>query len=642
MSDDLRPVRPAAPTSPVHDIVQLPRTIVTFVVEGLRWMIAEPVNEGRIRFRGRSWGFRAFALAAIGAAVLGTAIPILGSRIRERTDLAVVVIDDGVGSFPRAWLWLPVAMLVLSTSLMVTAALHSAIWLRVSLFVVNALMLLFVGTSDVIEGMSTGMWTAVVCVVAMAALHVWRWRARPAWWEGVIALALVTTVYGVAYRQSAAQSVEYGIDRLPPLTETILRVSQFVPYVMLLVAGAAVAKVALSGVALVAEFGSRRFSPTTFLVAVLLVVLARLVTSVIRWVEDLGNSLVDTLDQFAGAGLMFVGVAVVWWVLDRRMRRTDAATVAAVAEQARRERERDRELYGDVQGDEWWEDDAGELRQSSTVEDVIDQLDSVAFPVAIALSLQVFPLMIGIFVQGVSFAIWRDNPLTNGAQSLVDFVNDPTTQLVLRVVGAVVLIGGGWWSATKGRRGAAELMAATGVVVLLREVMADGAWLSRFTPSPVAMDRIGVVLACGAVVWWLAKRRLTPERQAAVLLLVLMSSLLNHRDFISSPITSLIGSASLGAAMFGLMWNLFTEAGHTNGDSPKYPRDSRLMLFLSQILFGVVLTLWVVMSRDLTSSYAFSTATQLGDAALGVTLLLVALVTTLRNASASGNESSHR
>lgn len=599
------------------DLVRLPATAVRFLAEALRWVILAPIARGHLRLGGQSAGVKALAVVSVLlGAVLVALVP--GARaIRSVGELAVVVTAGSVLSVPRSTIWLFVLALALVVAMLQAAAMHSTLWFRLSVFVTVAIMLLFVGSIDATDGMSPGMWVAVGALVALSVLEILRWRREPRWWEPLVVLVIVMTVFAVVYLRSADVAQAFGIDRSPLVTGTVIRQFRLLAVPLSIFAGVAVAKVALSGMTFASDFSARRLSSPTLVLLTFSVLGWRLVTLISTWYDEMRVDAATTLRRLGGGGATVAVVLLGWWTTQRLLDRADA-----------HERARTREVD---------DEDEEALRSATTVEGIVGHLDDVALPVSIVLGILIIPTFLAALGGQVSLVLWgADAGLTEALVRILENVTGDAALRWTRILGAVGILGFGLWLGRRGRRGMAELTTVIGAWILMHYLTDAEGLLAGWSTGPGVIDRLGVIAITAVAVVWARQRTLSADRLGAVLLVALVSSLLGERDFVSSPLTAIIGTSGIALVLFGFVWNFLADADKASADTPGFPRESRVLLFLSQTLFGLVVLAWVAVSRDASSGLDLSQGSALGDAFIGVPLLIVVWLTIANTAVSHG------
>ena len=590
-TDESTPEAPAeaAPSGPVADLRRLPRTVWRFLVEFVTINLVEPVQEGRLRLRGRDAPLRAIvwlSLLAYGAAVV---LVVAGGALRARMELTSP--GGGVSdlALPRSLLWLVVSLLALTLTLAQTGALHASPRLRPIAVAASSLALLLVGTTDsAVRGstISPGSVTAFAAVGVIVTLQVVRWRRDPVWWEFVAVLGCVGATFVVSFAGARAAAVEFGSDIAPLNTTLLITVMSTLAVPLTVAAGVAVAEVGLSAVSWAGTFVQQAVSTTTL--SILFVA-----AFAIRARDSVSGLDGETLTACIGAGALAVGIVALWLILDRV---ADRSTTTAP-------------------------DDAG----SSTVDHLTDALSSVALPVAVAVTFVYLPFTAVRVLAQVVFALWPGADATTRLVDVADVLAGDRALLVTRVLAGLAMIGAALRLATLGRRGSAELVGIIGFVLLVDQSMRSGAVLERWAWSLSAMDVIGIATV-GVLTVVLAVRRCLRGHLGELLVLVAVTSLLTTRDFVSDPLAALLGFAGVAFVLFGFVWTFLTEAGPTNEPSASGVRDSRLLSFMARSLFGVTLLGWAAIVRSTDQGGDLEPFSALGDSVLGVPLLLAGFV----------------
>ncbi len=144
--------------------------------------------------------------------------------------------------------------------------------------------------------------------------------------------------------------------------------------------------------------------------------------------------------------------------------------------------------------------------------------------------------------------------------------------------------------------------------------------------STAAMGLLASVVALVAAAVSAIRRRFGRDRAAGVLTVLLLAVLYPHRDLISDPLSTVLASTGAVVLVFGLAWRVFTEAEVTNQGSRRYPRSTRVLLFLANALFATTGVAFVALSRGLGTNADPTVWAELGDATLGDPLYVAGLV----------------
>jgi hypothetical protein len=154
----------------------------------------------------------------------------------------------------------------------------------------------------------------------------------------------------------------------------------------------------------------------------------------------------------------------------------------------------------------------------------------------------------------------------------------------------------------RGRRHYAFYLGVFGALSVWSELTKVGAPLGALgvrTGNAALVDLWFMVILTAIALLWLARRSLTPERGARLLLLVLITALLRQTSFIESPFSPFLAFAGIGFIAFGIVWDVTTKGFWTNRDTPGLPRISRLFLYLGYILLTVTMINWALTSHNL-------------------------------------------
>lgn len=573
----------------VDDIRQAPRTLRAFVVDGVREMFIDPFRSGRPRLDGRPPGLRAVIVLGIVSCAVCLTIIAFGGPLRAALDLSATPGGTNTLSLPRGLLWLVVALVVIGFSLLQAGALHAPVWLRSIVLVVGVLALVFVSTAamDPDGGISPSMALGMTGGVLLVVLQALRWRAEPRWWEFVVVLGIVTVVFVVAYGGARSDAVSFGLDTMPGFTSLVFFLLGQLAIPMSIAAGIGAAEVGVATSTWTTTFAGARLS-------FLAVGGLALLLGIIRSRDALHTALVDpdgvggAWHQPIGAVLVAGLVVLVWCALDRLADRHDAG--------------------------------------SSGIEHIVADAQSVALPVAVGLSVTAIPAVILRLSSQVLFAIDREGSLPVHLDDWADRVSSETTLLVTRIVVGLVCIAVAVHTAVRGRRGQAELLGVIGLLIVVSYATQAGAILEVLSGWDRALDLVGMAVIVALVLLRVRRRTITPGFLGSVLLLLMLTVLLTQRDFVSDPLSVVLGFAGIGFLLFGYVWTFLTGAESANADSPRFPRDSRMMLFTALNLFGVTVLAWAALTRSTSFGTDLGPFATLGDQVIGVPLIVTGFV----------------
>ena len=157
--------------------------------------------------------------------------------------------------------------------------------------------------------------------------------------------------------------------------------------------------------------------------------------------------------------------------------------------------------------------------------------------------------------------------------------------------------------ARRGQQTGALFLAILGLLDLKGRLAVEGQpleFLNAAGPGNRA-DIWWMLMFAGLALWWLARRRLTPERASALAFVTLVTLLLRQTDFISNRFSPFVDSSGLGFIAFGIVWDALTIGAWANVGSHGLPRVSRIFLYLGYVLLTVTVINWAVASHDLES-----------------------------------------
>src|SRR5690606_18930201 len=81
--------------------------------------------------------------------------------------------------------------------------------------------------------------------------------------------------------------------------------------------------------------------------------------------------------------------------------------------------------------------------------------------------------------------------------------------------------------------------------------------------------------------------------------------------------------------LFGFVWSFLTGAGSANRTSRRFPRPSRVLLFLANSVFGVTVLAFTALARNPNASINLGAFAEIGDQLFGTGLLVGALLSVL-------------
>jgi hypothetical protein len=186
----------------------------------------------------------------------------------------------------------------------------------------------------------------------------------------------------------------------------------------------------------------------------------------------------------------------------------------------------------------------------------------------------------------------------------VGALNSDAMNLVWRLLVAGLAVVLGIVLARRGQAGLALFLAVFGVTAAHKELTVPSAPLGLLAPYGGLGGLVDFWWVLGFALFgvaWLVRGRLTDDRVAGLLLLLLITSLLGQTDFISNRFSPFFGSGGVWFIAFGLAWDALTIGAWANVSTPALPRVSRILLYLGYGLLTVTVVNWAVSVHDLTA-----------------------------------------
>ncbi|MBX3089009.1 MAG: hypothetical protein KF772_00295 [Cryobacterium sp.] len=542
-------------------------------------VLAEPIRDGRIRSKAWPLGLKTIvAIAIIGYAVAVSAI-LFSGWIRQSVELTV---NNGavVHSFPRAVLWVILFLVALAISLLQTAVLHVSAWLAWLSTGLTALILVFVGAFDTSGFFSIGHIASFVSIAGLVALLLLRRRHRFAWWEFVVVLLLISGVFAIGVWRSAELSAPTGIDFAPGMLSLIMFEIGQLAVPAAIAAGLAVAEISTSTALWAIGLVRRRLPAIALWIGLGLIVLWRIWSTIQEFLYGTAPKLPEILSS-----LVLIGLIVLLWLAFARLR-------------------------------------SG--AEESKALGLVDRLGSLSIPIAAMFSVTLVPLvilMLGIQIV-MTYGVGYDS--TAWVRNLVAILSSTTSFGLLRLIVGIGLIAAGFVLAKRGKKLIPEIFAAVGVVA---STMAIGglAGLNDWFWTGSALTLVVTSAGLIALVWAAIVRKLTVQRASALAVILLVASLFNSHDFISDPLSALLGFTGAALVLFGFVWSFLTDGDYANETSRKYPRSARVLLYLASSVFGVTVLAFTSLSRNPDASINLGDFAGIGDQLFG-TALMVAVI----------------
>lgn len=549
------------------------------LVRGLLAIVVDPVREGRLRDKDWSPSVRAAVWVSLAAYAGFVLLVLLGGTLRGHLDLVVT----GGLSLPRATVVLFFWLVVWCLSLVQTAALHVHPVARIGVLVFTVLVLLSFNGALVSKGDASQVvvYVGSALLVLLVALA---WRREPAWWELPAVLVVVTTTAAVSLWSAARYGSDLGVDPVPLFVTVQMSRLQVLAVPAAIVAGLAVAELAVSTADKAVRAG-RRYS--RWLLPLALLLGAWRTVLLVASLGERGTTGRPVWAEVTG-GLVLLALAV-------------AVGVVLVVRS--------------------WSDAAPDTERA------LEEMSRLAVPVAVGLSAVLLPA-VPLRALGTVARTFDRPGVDRWLRELEAHLSSQTAITASRTLIAVVLLGLAWrWSGQ--RRTLPALVAGVlGVVVLAVYLRAATGGLLPVWPWTVGVlvDTTAVLGVLGLTVL-AATRRPEPSLVTALAAVVATACAFALGDLIDSPISTLVGLSGVGLLLYGLVWAFLTGADEANGSSPRYGNGSRVLVYLAAALFAVGVLAFSSVARASALGVTENVdQTLIGQRLLGGALLLVAWI----------------
>lgn len=579
-------------------------TLLRRLVDGVTrfWaaLVVEPVRAGRLRNTGWPAGLTPVVAVGVVAFIVAVALIVAAPVVRELTPLSASV-GAIILTLPRLTLPLIFWLIVMALALMQTAALHVRTLVQVTLTVTSSLALLFLGSLDLGPGeggvltVTPGKVGAVVAVMVIVILVLWRRRTTFAWWEFPVVLAVMGVSAVISLGRTASTSAPFGIDFGPTSASLVMSSIGQLAVPAALAAGVAVAEFAIrASTATVAALQrprrGRRASLVVLLIAFVMVAVWRIVEFALA-VADGGEALPPASTVLFSLAVLAT-IAMLWWGVVR-VRGVPEHSVSALQ----------------------------------------DEFPALTMPVAIGLSILLAPVILLLLSVQVleSWGVPADGLAV--VFGIVEVARSTTAVTVVRALVGATLVIAAYVTARRGVRTLPELLSAVGVITLASTVPVLAGLSIEWSSQALAM-----IVAFGTLVLTVvlaARRRLSARGLALLTVALLLSAAIAWREVIADPLSLVIGSTGIALVLFGFVWSFATDAAVTHDDSRQYPRATRVMLFIANSVFGVTVLAFGALARDLGAAIDLDAFAQFGDQLLGTALVLACVLAVWSAASSS-------
>ena len=533
-----------------------------------------PVREGRPRPSTWPRGLPAIGAASLVLYCLLALTAVFAVPLRRAGHL--VLSGSSTTSLPESVIWLLLCGVIVSFALVHTAALHTSWVLRVALFVLGGVVLIFF----VVPALATVPWAWMPPVGLYGALLVFtviRARAHFAWWEFLV----VTTIVAATLLSPGLIS-GMGNGYLVAAVEGMFSSLSFLAFPALLVAGAAPAQIVVTG----AEALARR--PVSRPIFWVLAALAAgwLVYTVVAAVRDGADELNPEALIASAIGLLLLAIAFALWLRRGRENTPDQPSTYA---------------------DAW-------VPWLYPLAAVIIGIAVVILPVSIVMIMARYAGLNG--VANVLELIWNT-------------LLDNNLGVLWRAALGVVLLVIAWRISKRGRTAEATLLSALSLSVILDALglIPALAFLHERNTLLTGLIAAGVALLIG--VWLALRHALDQERASWLLTVVLLAVLYPFRNTLDDPAGAVLVFSAQLLVLFGLTWRLLSDAEWLEGDTHLLPRTTRVLLFIANTLFAATSIAFIALARATGTSADSTIWVNAGDWMLGEPLYTTGLVAAL-------------
>jgi len=562
-----------------------------------RGLVVEPIRRGRLRDTDWPVGLAPIVTVGVVAFCFAVLIILASPAIREFVPLTVSVTST-VLSLPRLLLMTIFWLVILSLALLQTAVIHTRRRTTIVVTTVSSLAVLFIGSLDFgVDGgggfsLTAGKIVSVGAVAGLVLLIALRRRTRFVWWEFPAVLGIIGGVAVIALGGSAAATAPFGFDFAPTAASLVMTSIGLLAVPAALAAGVAVAEFAVNAAtsAVGALEKPRARQAAASVVMTIPIVLVVAFGLVVAW---------RIAEIVAGAAF---GVGAVIEPADFPLTLVVVGVVAAL----------------------WWA--LARIRGTSRtgIDDVMNRLDDVGFPVAAALTITLAPVVVILLSAQVLVAWGFDGNAVGGAFFVADLLRGSDAQTIQRLLVGIGLLVASVLTARRGSRGVPELLAAIAVVTLVGVLPSIAGQAASWS-----FEALAAIIAIGTLALTLVsaiRRQLDARRLAMLTIALLLSAAAAWRDVLADPLSVVIGASGVALVLFGFVWGFVTDADITHRGSAGYPTPARVMLFLANSVFGVTVLAFGTLARDVGVAIDLDVFAQIGDQLLGTALIMCAVM----------------
>lgn len=562
----------------------LAHALWTIAVGGLRVFAWDSLKHGFIDIRPLPRVLRLLALVGLALVFVFIASILYNDTLRLSGTLESLPLSSSAARgilAPSTAVPLALLASILAWSLMLTGALHVWGWVRaVMLFAFLAFGLpgLIVGAVQAVTGEDPALFFITVGVAALAVLLLLlglivlpRFHF-PLAFEFVLMLAAVGGLYllvvYLAARASQMSAINFVSGYVVPDAVTSPR-NLIIPFLFL--AGAEIVNFGISLSRWGAQSAARFGAPWVFVVLLFVLLAYRLVSFALKFLSSGGTPI--AWEAYLGAALVGLGlVPIAVW----RARRPGGDPVPTRV--------------------------------------VVILIAALVVPQL--LLVVVITLVSGIF----AIAVTDPNVLQQMDQATVPLL---ALSELFRSGRTVLVVLGGLVITLLGLRRAQYSLAAFGLVLAWTQVIS---WLME-SGRPLAAWRyeyaeLDLWLTLGITtlgVYWLVRGGLNGDRALRLLALAFFAWVLGFTNFLDNPLSLFLGFTGIFFTAFGILWSVITAGGKfANAGSPRFPRASRILMYLGYALMTVNITHWFVVTHNVPEQALNSSFTMSGLSLFGL------------------------
>ena len=558
-------------------------------------VIVVPVRTGTLALGAHPPAIAAITWVVTGLIALLIAGIVAANPLRQLTDF-IAVVDETGNSIVPAFLVPFMLFLAFALTLVLAGSQRCRLWLRILLLVTcSAILANLISSAMTVSATGPTVWVSWVALGLVVAYSfvIWTGRTRAAV-DLFVLLGLILVISVLSYRGFVAgiAAITTRFDLITTTTLLVTLTSLAIP--LAFVSGLSATALGVSIARGAGTYVARR-APVRIAVALLIIVILWQVIVIIPGLTERWALLgpVDAIGASIG-GLALVGACWLIWRLTHR--------------------------------------DRGAEPRSERSAVVI--ATAVALPIA-------YTLMSPILLSNVLALIGSSIVLswsTNLQALVLVLVQILASDVVIALARFIMLIGLVVVGIVMARRGRPRLSAILLIDALIFTcILFGGGLLSalHLNWSVAEVGNVGLVIGIVLLIHWAVTRQLNADRLVVLFLVVLLAGLIRQADYFAIPIGFLIGASALALLVIGLVWGYLTDGGETHEDTPHYPRDGKLLLFLGNFLFGIAIVTWAAIGKQVSLSAQLSGTTALAVSTVGTAFIIITVleVATARPAS---------